>query len=184
MFLQLARLVGVFYPLGPLESGGMGKKERNSKMAATNKVQTIVEHAMFLHDVPPKMASRRVSSVSETVWKFASSLHQSKTRETRRSSRESQNQSTASKALLNFHRMNDTVEGECCQLAGSLVMIGLKELTPDQPPRTSARWSLLGCETAYERKLALQRRHLPSRALTRCKCGDVRIDLHVLASWT
>ncbi|CAB9513809.1 expressed unknown protein [Seminavis robusta] len=109
LFLQLTRLVSVFFPVGRLESGGMGKKEKTIKSAAASKIQTIVEHAMFLHELPPKFKSMRLSSVTETVRSVASVLHRSSSSEGRKS-RKNAKGSTMSKALLNFHRMNDTVE--------------------------------------------------------------------------
>jgi hypothetical protein len=107
MMFQLARLIGIYFPVGILESGDMGIKERRTKKAASSKVETMVEHALYLHQRPPEFMPMRASCVSETVKSLSSSLHAS-----RRASSSPLNtkQSTISEALLNFHRMQDAVE--------------------------------------------------------------------------
>jgi hypothetical protein len=108
ILLQVTRLIGIYLPIGMLESGDMGIKEKRTKKAASNKVQTIIEHALHLYNVPPEFKSMRVSSVSETVKSLTSSFHASKRSSS--STRNENNQSKAAEALLNFHRVHDAVE--------------------------------------------------------------------------
>lgn len=114
MAFQLLRLLGIYFPLGPLEAGGMEKKENTSKAAASYKVLGMVEHAMLLHDVPSSnLESMRASSISKTVLEFAVSLHSNSKRSTTSSKGNkalADLRGTTNKALLNFHRMQDTRE--------------------------------------------------------------------------
>ena len=108
LFFQVTRLVGLYFPLGKLESGNMGINEMKTKKAASSKVQTIVEHSLYMHQVPPEFKSMRASRVSETVKSVASSLHSSK--RSSKAPNSYKNRSTSAEALLNFHRVQETVE--------------------------------------------------------------------------
>lgn len=109
LWFQLLRIAGMYVPLGPFQAGGMEKKEKTIKNAASYKVLRMVEHAMVLHEDPSSdTTSTGTATVSKSVLDFATSIHSAIA--TRGDSKAPEIHGTTNKALLNFHRMQDAKE--------------------------------------------------------------------------
>ena len=136
--IQGARLIGIFFPLGWIASGGMAWKERRTKLAATYKMDLLVEHAALLHVAPDELGhaegmsfraspkaqasekgetvslteppdlKRNESAVSESVRDVSTMIHATSRQSCSGSKLDSG--ATTSKVLLNYHTMADTTE--------------------------------------------------------------------------